>query len=91
MAKGLRLQLAADSNAEEAARWVRVKANRAGKEETLFEGNLPPGKNFPEEAWVAESYTVFMREASAISIIQNGGTPQKYELPGVQRIKLPVN
>jgi hypothetical protein len=90
--KGLRLQLIADANADEPSRWVRVIAIRNGKEESIYADTLPPGKTFPiDEPWVADSFIISMREASAVGIIQNGGSPQKYELPGFQRVKIPVN
>ncbi|MDR0533296.1 MAG: helix-turn-helix domain-containing protein [Verrucomicrobiales bacterium] len=90
--KGLRLQLIADANADEKSRWVRIIAIRNGKEESIYADALPPGKVFPiDDPWVADGYIIIMSEASVIGIIQNGGSPQKYELPGVQRVRLPVN
>ncbi|MDR1304714.1 MAG: helix-turn-helix domain-containing protein [Verrucomicrobiales bacterium] len=90
--KGLRLQLVADAAADESSRWVRVVAIRNGKEERVYADILPPGKTFPlDEPWVADAFVISMREAAVIGIIQNGGAPQKYELPGIQRVKLPAN
>ncbi|MDR1146714.1 MAG: helix-turn-helix domain-containing protein [Verrucomicrobiales bacterium] len=90
--KGLRLQLVADTDADESSRWVRVVAIRNGKEERVYADILPPGKTFPpDEPWVADAFVVSMREAAVIGIVQNGGAPQKYELPGIQRVKLPAN
>jgi cytoskeletal protein RodZ len=92
VAKGLKLQLIADADADEKSRWVRIIAIRNGKEESIYADTLPPGKVFPiDEPWLADGFIIIMSEASAVGIIQNGGSPQKYELPGVQRVKLPVN
>jgi cytoskeletal protein RodZ len=90
--KGLRLQLVADADAGEAERWVRVFAIVNGRQESIYADFLPAGKPFPaDEPWTADGFVVVMSEASVIGIIQNGGAPQKYELPGNQRVKLPVN
>jgi cytoskeletal protein RodZ len=90
--KELRLQLIADADADETSRWALVIAIRNGKEENIYADTLPPGKVFPaDKPWTADSFIISMREASAVGIIQNGGEPQKYELPGFQRVKLPVN
>ncbi|MDR1191659.1 MAG: helix-turn-helix domain-containing protein [Verrucomicrobiales bacterium] len=91
-AKGLRLQLIADADADEKSRWVRVTAIRDGREEKIYQDSLPGGGVFPAGVpWVADAFIIKMGEASAIGIIQNGGPVQKYELPGVQIIKLPVD
>jgi cytoskeleton protein RodZ len=89
---GLRLQLIADADVDEKSRWVRVTAVRDGKKEELFGGHLPAGSVFPADTpWIADFFIIRMSEASAIGIIQNGGVIQKYELPGAQTVRLPVN
>lgn len=86
-----KLQLIADGNAAESDRWVRVVGVRAGKEITLFESILPAASVVPsqEQAWVADSFVVTFREASAVEVIYNGTNYGPYPKPGPQRVPMP--
>ncbi|MDD5260423.1 MAG: helix-turn-helix domain-containing protein [Methylacidiphilales bacterium] len=87
-----RLELQADADAREEARWVRVTAIRAGKEETLFEDILPAGDIMPkpdQTPWTADAFVINMREAAVVNIIYNGQNYGKYDQPGLQRVRVP--
>ncbi len=87
-----KLELQADADAKEEARWVRVTAIRAGKEETLFEDILPAGEIMPkpdQTPWTADAFVINMREAGVVDIIYNGQNYHKYDQPGLQRVRVP--
>ncbi|MDZ4787488.1 MAG: helix-turn-helix domain-containing protein [Blastochloris sp.] len=88
---GNKLQLTANANAADADRWVRVVGLRAGKEVTLFEGTLAAAIVAPssEQPWIADSFIVTFREASAVEVIYNGTNYGPYPKSGPQRISMP--
>lgn len=86
-----KLQLVGNGNAPESDRWVRVVGMRAGKEVVLFESILPAALATPssEQSWVADSFIVTFREASAVDVIYNGTNYGPYPKSGPQRVSMP--
>ncbi len=86
-----KLQLIASDSVPQVDRWVKVIGIRGGKEIVLFEDILPAAQTSPgvDQPWVADSFIVTFREASAVEVIYNGTNWGPYPKQGPQRVSMP--
>jgi cytoskeletal protein RodZ len=86
-----KLQLIASGSVPQVDRWVKVVGIRGGKEITFFEDILPAAQTAPgaEQPWVADSFVVTFREASAVEVVYNGTNYGPYPKSGPQRVAMP--
>jgi cytoskeleton protein RodZ len=85
------LQLIASASVPQVDRWVKVVGIRGGREIIFFEDILPAAQTAPgvEQPWVADSFVVTFREASAVEVIYNGTNYGPYPKAGPQRVNMP--